>query len=277
MTTLPLAAYVPVIHQGYLELFAKYPDTLYVFGDDVLGLVSYLSRDMRACRPEAIVQMAQGLGYFRSVRLTNIEQLKILATLPGKTAMPDEDISREVARRFFRRDQVELAPVFLRWHQHNAASERDPDANRSVTTEEFHLEFLRHADRQAARSSDWWRQVGACAVRKGKILLSTHNTHFPAEQTPYIVGDPRTPFSWGERIDVSSAGHAERLLIGEAARRGLSLDGADLYTTTFPCPSCAIQVAVAGFKRVYYRDGYSLADADRILREKDVDIIRVAL
>lgn len=275
--TPPLAAYIPVIHQGYLELFAKYPDTLYVFGNDVLGLVSYLSRDMRACRPEAIVQMAQGLGYFRNVHLADIKQLKTLATLPSKVVMPDEDISREVARRFFRKDQVELAPVFLRWHQHNAASEREPDANRTVTTEEFHLEFLRHADLQTVRSPDWWRQVGACAVRKGEVLLTAYNTHFPAEQTPYIVGDPRTPFSWGERIDVSSAGHAERLLIGRAARRGTALDGADLYVTTFPCPGCAIQISVSGFKRVFYREGYSLADADRILREGGVDIICVGM
>lgn len=272
---LPILAYVPVIHQGYLELFARYPDTLFVLDKDVLALVSYLSRDMRACSPEAIVQMARGLGFFREIRLADSVFLRSLKKSGTRVAMPDEDISREVARQFLKEERVEFLPLFLRWHQKNVASEERPRDDRTVTQEELHRHFSDAALKEAQKSPDWWRQVGACAVRKGRIILSAHNEHFPSQQTAYIIGDPRTPFSPGERIDVSLAGHAERVLIGEAANRGIHLQDCDLYVTTFPCPGCAIQIAIAGFRRVFYRDGYSLAGADEILRQRGVEIIRV--
>ncbi|GMU74436.1 MAG: hypothetical protein AMXMBFR44_6330 [Candidatus Campbellbacteria bacterium] len=272
-----LVAYIPVIHQGYLELFAKYHDKLYVLGDDVLSLVPYIARDMRACKPETIVQMAQSLGFFRGVQLAGTETLKTLAKAREKVVMPDEDISREVAEHFFKEGQVEFAQLFLRWHQKNVASEQRPQNDRSITKEALHQHFIQLAYGEAGKSPDWWRQVGACAVREGRVVLAACNTHFPSQQTAYIIGDPRTPFSPGERIDVSLSGHAERLLIGEAAARGIRLRDCDLYVTTFPCPGCAIQVAVAGFRRIFYCEGYSLAGADEILRARGVELVRVEM
>lgn len=50
--------------------------------------------------------------------------------------------------------------------------------------------------------------------------------------------------------------HAEMAGIADAARRGLSLQNATLYTTTFPCHVCARHVVAAGVKRVVYVEPY---------------------
>lgn len=272
---LPVVAYVPVIHQGYLELFAQYPDYLYVLDENVLSLVPYLSRDVRACRPESIVAQARGLGFFREVRVVDRRFLKSLKKTGMHVVMPDEDISREVANRFSLEAQVQFVSVFLRYDSTVVAKASVPNPHHTITQERAHADFMKRARVESKFSPDWWRQIGAVAVCKNRTLLSAHNKHFPAQQTAYIVGDPRTPFAPGERTDISLAGHAERMLIGSAARRGISLLGADLYVTTFPCPACAIQIAATGFSRVFYEGGYSLAQGDEILREHGVTLVRV--
>ena len=88
-------------------------------------------------------------------------------------------------------------------------------------------------------------------------------------------GDPRSNFDAGQRLDISTAIHSEVGLIAKAAKQGLSLDGASAYVTTFPCPNCAHLLAEAGIKKVYYQKGYSLLDAEEILKAYGVEIILV--
>jgi dCMP deaminase len=136
---------------------------------------------------------------------------------------------------------------------------------------------MAEAVRQAGYSSDWWRQVGAVAVRDGVLLGVAHNEHRPSEYSPYINGDPRNDFSRGVRADLSTALHAEAALIAAAARAGTSLDGADLYVSTFPCPACARLIAEAGFRRCFFAGPYALLDGDTVLRAAQVELIWVDL
>ena len=48
--------------------------------------------------------------------------------------------------------------------------------------------------------------------------------------------------------------HAEMNAIAFAARRGISTDGASMYTTVAPCIHCAKAIVQAGIKTVYYYD-----------------------
>ncbi len=50
--------------------------------------------------------------------------------------------------------------------------------------------------------------------------------------------------------------HAEMAAIVGAARVGMSVSGATLYTTTFPCHVCAKHIIDAGLKRVVYIEPY---------------------
>ncbi len=57
-------------------------------------------------------------------------------------------------------------------------------------------------------------------------------------------------------IEFGRCVHAEMAAIVDAARRGVSVDGCELFTTTFPCHECARHIVAAGIKRVVYRVPY---------------------
>jgi cytidine deaminase len=50
--------------------------------------------------------------------------------------------------------------------------------------------------------------------------------------------------------------HAEMAALSDAARRGVSVRRASLYTTTFPCHNCAKHIVAAGIDRVVYIEPY---------------------
>lgn len=50
--------------------------------------------------------------------------------------------------------------------------------------------------------------------------------------------------------------HAEMSAICDAARKGVSIQGASLYCTTFPCHLCAKHIVASGIERVVYLEPY---------------------
>ncbi|MCE2141903.1 dCMP deaminase, partial [Streptococcus thermophilus] len=50
--------------------------------------------------------------------------------------------------------------------------------------------------------------------------------------------------------------HAEQNAIAQAAKHGVSPEGAILYTTLFPCLACLKLVVAAGVKEIKYIDEY---------------------
>jgi deoxycytidylate deaminase len=82
-------------------------------------------------------------------------------------------------------------------------------------------------------------------------------------------------------IEFERAVHAEMAAIVDAARRGVTVAGGYLYTTTFPCHECTRHIIAAGIRRVFYIEPYpkSLAARlhdDAILIDPDVPDHRVA-
>lgn len=72
--------------------------------------------------------------------------------------------------------------------------------------------------------------------------------------------------------------HAEMFAITEAARRGMAVEDATLYCTTFPCHMCARHIIASGIKSVVYIEPYpkSLAKelyskSIRVDRDSDAD------
>lgn len=58
------------------------------------------------------------------------------------------------------------------------------------------------------------------------------------------------------RKPCETAVHAEANAIAWAARHGISLDGAELFTTLSPCYKCAQLIIVAGIQTVYFGTEY---------------------
>lgn len=54
--------------------------------------------------------------------------------------------------------------------------------------------------------------------------------------------------------------HAEENTVAYAARRGISLEGCDIYCSLAPCISCTRLLAALKPKRIFYKDEYDKSD-----------------
>lgn len=275
-----ILSYVPVVHRGYLDFFKRHIDAyrLYIFGEELIGEFDHLRKEIRALTPDE-ASRALCLADFplaATLKIAGKSDLALLRKGGWEVVMPDEDISRELARRHLRGCQVEFDSVFLRWDRKNSLRDLPVNYDRKVPLRGLTGELMRLAAEASRKASNWWRQVGAVAAKNGRVLLIAHNTHAPSPHLPYFEGDPRNNFKRGVHIELSTDHHAEARLISEAARRGIALSGADLYVTTFPCPPCAKLIAYSGVRRLYYGSGYAMLDGERILKANSVEIILVA-
>jgi dCMP deaminase len=76
-------------------------------------------------------------------------------------------------------------------------------------------------------------------------------------------------------FEISTVAHAEAKLIADAARQGISTEGAVMYVTDFPCPPCAKLIAMAGVARLYFRTGYAVLDGQQVLDAAGVELVSI--
>ncbi len=202
----------------------------------------------------------------------NLEVLKEF----DEFVISNDDVLKDIAEKYLVGKTVSYDTTFLRWNKMNSVTNNPVDSDIEVSEKEFDKQMMGLAQEDAEKSSDWWRRVGATLIKDGKIILKAHNSHAVTENTHYIDGEPRSNFNAGQAIaDLVIFQHGESSVISQAAKEGISTQDAEIYVTVFPCPTCAMLIAKAGIKKVYYREGYSLLDAQRILKDAGVSLIRV--
>ena len=265
-------AFVPVIHSGYINFFSKNKENVFIMGRDFLNDLPYLSREMRMLEPEMASEIVSSLVGKSSV--INKENLKELLAF-DEIIMPDEDVSKIFVEKYLNGKEVIFEKVFLRWDKLISLKEMEISPDRKISTNELDKAFIGKAFEESEKSSDWWRQIGAVVVKDGKIIITGYNKHLPSDFSPYINGDPRNNFDAGIRYDLCTSIHAEAATIAVAAKNGIKLQGCFVYVTTFPCPTCARLLAESGISKIYYSKGYSLLDAENILKDYGVEIILV--
>lgn len=272
-----LIAYVPAPHAGYLKLFRAHAGSiLYILGSEFIRQFPSLVRHLPGVTPEESCKMIRALDIFSDVRVFTFADIESVEGL--NITMPDEDVSHEVAKKYFTKSLIIFDGSWrLRWDWGSVQKSRRPEGERRVSIDALNRTFMKKALDTANCSPDWWRQIGALLVREREVLLGAFNQHVPSEQSAYLYGDPRSNFEAGQCIDVSGAIHAEARLVAEAARRGISMEWCDLYVTTFPCPPCAYTCSFTGIRRLFYVDGYSLVVGAEVLESKGVEIIRVEM
>lgn len=278
-TSSVIIAYIPVLHYGYLKFFESHREvkTLFLIGTDFLHQYRQLQKDIRALSPEMMKTMIETLGRFEWIEILGEAKLQtILRELEGKQViMPDEEISHELMDRHFPDLEVRFDPVFLRWDRKRSESYQDLHPDVTISKERFDEEMMQKASELAMKSSDWWRQVGAVITKDEKVIAESRNLHVPNDYQQYVDGDPRVNYQSGEMIELSSSIHAESAAIADAAREGIALEGASIYTSTFPCPVCAKLIAHSGIKKLYYREGYASLDGEEVMKSKGVELIKV--
>lgn len=107
----------------------------------------------------------------------------------------------------------------------------------------------------ARRSTCMRNQVGAVIVMDGRPLSIGYNGAPPGR--PHC-----NPETCNDQNPCDTTVHAEANAIAWAARKGVAIEGADLYLTLSPCLSCAKLILAAGIRRVifdrFYRESAGL-------------------
>jgi dCMP deaminase len=117
----------------------------------------------------------------------------------------------------------------------------------------------------ANRSTCLHRQVGAVIV-KGKQIVSTGYNGAPSGHPHCLdIGCARQGVPSGQRSELCRGAHAEQNAINFAARYGISIEGATLYTTHYPCSWCAKSLVNAGIAGVIYDKDYPDSLAKEVL------------
>ncbi|MEK7095431.1 MAG: deaminase [Patescibacteria group bacterium] len=272
-----VVAYVPVLHEGYYQLFKNHLDarTLYIFGDDVIGEFAHLDRDIRRISPILVKKAIEAWEIFETVEILTPEKIKDLSKDKTPLVVSDDDLTQELISKYFSKNPIEKDTIFLRWDKKTSIIEAPINPHGKVTTNEFDKKMIALCKEEAKKSKDWWRRIGVILMKDGKIIHKEHNVYVPSDQIANAEGDPRGNFKSGVHLESSLAFHAEASCVAWAAREGISLKGAEIYAETFPCPPCAKQLAYSGIIKLYYRTGYRVLDAERILKSQGVEIIFV--
>lgn len=271
-----LLLHLPVLHAGYqdlLERYARDAETL-VLGRGFAEEFPVVRKEIRALDPETAVGYLRATGVAGRARV--VEPADLPSAVTGSLVVPDESLMHDVVERYGLDARVtEWVTTFLRWDREWSRAGRPPEWDGAVTADAHARALQALAADAAGQSSDWWRRVGAVAVRDGEVLAVEHNRHLPTDYSPYVDGDPRNNFRRGVAMDATTAVHAEAAIVARAAREGIPLAGAYLHVSTFPCPACARLIAEAGFARCYFAGGYSVLAGDDVLRAAGVELIFV--
>ena len=97
-------------------------------------------------------------------------------------------------------------------------------------------------------------------VLEARGLLSESATRQGLEHFGNTLDDTRID----GLIEFTRSTHAEMAALLDAARRGASIHGANLYTSTFPCHNCAKHIITAGIKRVVFIEPYPKSLAEQL-------------
>ena len=119
------------------------------------------------------------------------------------------------------------------------------------------------------------RQVGAVIARNKRILTTGYNGASSGvknckERGVCLRRELGIPS--GTRQEICYATHAEQNAIIQAARMGLSVEGATLYCTHQPCVICAKMIINSGIVRIVYSEGYPDEFSLQLLNEAHVQI-----
>lgn len=103
------------------------------------------------------------------------------------------------------------------------------------------------------------RSQDAALIVRGLQIISTGYNGAPSK-LPHCaeVGciRDRLGIKSGERHELCRGGHAESNAISLAAKHGISVNGATLYCTRYPCAHCATSIVNAGIIEVVYQRDY---------------------
>ena len=135
--------------------------------------------------------------------------------------------------------------------------------------------FLEIASVVAGRSTCLRRKVGA-VLAKDRRLLTTGYNGAPAglkhcQEIGCLRQEKNVPS--GERHELCRGLHAEQNAIIQGALHGVSIKGAILYCTHYPCSLWAKMLINSAIEKVISREGYPDELAQQLFAEAGIEVI----
>jgi len=119
------------------------------------------------------------------------------------------------------------------------------------------------------------RKIGAVIVKNKRIITTGYNGAPSGYLSCVERGEclrRKQNIPSGTQHEFCYAIHAEQNAIVQAAKLGISIDGATLYCTHQPCVICAKLIINSGIVRVVYKEPYPDELAVSILKEVGVHL-----
>ncbi|MBN2093820.1 MAG: hypothetical protein JW740_00370 [Candidatus Zambryskibacteria bacterium] len=277
-----LIAYMPVINRQYLLWLKDHePFHLHLISQDLAeALIPRLKRNICALPAVDVYTIISGLKRNPSIKNSvKIFFLEDSISIEEDCLMPDEDISHVFAEKYLKNCdcEVKFEPIWARWDMTAVKRQEPIMPDMEITYEEIDTLRMIAAFNLGKKSPDWWRQIGALAFRDGKMIACAYNKHYPNEYETAIFSDPRINFDAGDIAgsEIYLSLHAEKGIIATCAREGISLKGATVYVTDFPCADCARMLAKCQIKRLIFNQGYSVLKGFETLKAAEVKILKV--
>lgn len=137
--------------------------------------------------------------------------------------------------------------------------------------------YMKEAHIQKDNSMCIRTKVGAILVKDGAIIGQGYNNVTGGVEDCVKMGCIREKMHipHGERREVCRAICAEQVALTEAARNGISTDGATIYVTTYPCYICAKMLVSAGINEIIYDNDYPDELSKQFLKEAGIDVRKI--
>ena len=135
---------------------------------------------------------------------------------------------------------------------------------------DWHTYFMNIAHQVATRSTCDRKHVGAVIVRDRNILSTGYNGSIAGMPHCDEVGHML------ENDHCVGTIHAEANAILQAAKNGVMIDGAEMYTTASPCWACFKLIANAGIRTIYYGEFYRDRKSLKVARRVGIKLVDLA-
>lgn len=120
------------------------------------------------------------------------------------------------------------------------------------------------------------RSIGCVIVKDKRIMTTGYNGAPAGLKTCRERGEcmrDRLGIQSGTRAELCYAIHAEQNAIIQAAKVGVSTEGATIYITLQPCVICAKMLVNAGITRIVHRGEYPDPLSQSILAEAGIEVM----
>lgn len=129
--------------------------------------------------------------------------------------------------------------------------------------------FMNIANEVATRATCERKHVGAVVVRDKNILSTGYNGSIRSLPHCDEVGHMMVGGHCVRTV------HAEANAIIQAARNGVRIEGADIYTTASPCWECFKLIANSGIKRIFYREFYREQIIFDLSKQLGIELVKI--